>query len=109
MSNDVNQGDVWLANVFFRDSSEYKQRPVVIVGNELALDIDVLIAPVTSQLPRGPFDIVLEHWQESGLKKPSLARTNKIASFTRSELKRKLGVLHEHDLERVLASCRRLF
>jgi mRNA-degrading endonuclease toxin of MazEF toxin-antitoxin module len=55
----MQQGDVWLANVYFRDSREYKQRPVVIVGNELAIDIDVLITPVTSQHSRGPFDVVL--------------------------------------------------
>ena len=39
------QGDVLLATVFFRDTGESKKRPVIIVGNELVIDIDLLIAP----------------------------------------------------------------
>ncbi|HLR52618.1 MAG TPA: type II toxin-antitoxin system PemK/MazF family toxin [Candidatus Avamphibacillus sp.] len=52
MSSKKNQGEVWLADVVFKGTRQTKQRPVVIVGNELALDIDVIIAPVTSQKPR---------------------------------------------------------
>jgi mRNA interferase MazF len=103
------QGDVWLADVVFKESGQSKQRPVIIVGNELALDVDVIIAPVTSQLPRNKFDVVLEYWEEVGLLKPSVARTSKIISIHGSELKRKLGILHENDLERVLQMCRSLF
>ena len=86
MRNKVKQGEVWLAAVVFKDSRQSKQRPVVIVGNELALDIDVIVSPVTSQEPRNEFDIVLEHWEEVGLLKPSVARTSKIISIHGSEL-----------------------
>lgn len=111
MSNEkkINQGDVWLADVVFKGTPQTKQRPVIIVGNELALDIDVIIAPVTSQQPRNKFDVVIEYWEEAGLLKPSVARTSKIISVHGSELKRLLGVLHNHDLERVLHMCRSLF
>ena len=109
MSNKMKQGDVWLANVLFKGSRQAKQRPVILVGNELALDVDVIIAPVTSQRARNQFDVVLEYWEEAGLLKPSVARTSKIISVHGSELKRHLGVLHKHDLERVLYMCRSLF
>ncbi len=49
MSSKKKQGEVWLADVLFKGTQQTKQRPVVIVGNELALDIDVIIAPVTDQ------------------------------------------------------------
>ena len=109
MNSKVIQGDVWLADVIFKDTRQTKHRPVIIVGNELALDVDVIVAPVTSQLPRNEFDIILEYWQDAGLLKPSVVRTSKIMSIHGSELKRKLGVLHEHDLERVLHMCKELF
>jgi mRNA interferase MazF len=99
-----------LADVVFKDRLQSKQRPVVIVGNELALDIDVIIAPITSQVPRrNEFDVVLEYWKDAGLLKPSVTRTSKIVSIHGSELKRKLGLLHEHDLEKVLQMCGSLF
>ncbi|MHA6253479.1 hypothetical protein [Oceanobacillus sp. CAU 1775] len=42
-------------------------------------------------------------------KQPSVVRTSKIISVHCSELKRQLGTLHNHDLERVLHMCRSLF
>lgn len=109
MSNEKKQGAVWLADVLFKNTHQTKQRPVVIVGNELALDIDVIIAPVTSQKTRNQFDIVLEHWEKAGLLKPSVVRTSKITSIHGTELKRYLGELHSRDLESVLNMCRKLF
>lgn len=75
----------------------------------MALDVDVIIAPVTSQKPRNQFDVVLEYWNEAGLLKPSVARTSKNISVHGSELKRLIGVLHKHDHERVLQMCGKLF
>ncbi len=49
MSSKKKRGEVWLADVLFQGPRQTKQRPVVIAGNELALDIDVIIAPVISQ------------------------------------------------------------
>jgi mRNA interferase MazF len=109
MNSKVKQGEVWLADVIFKDSLQSKLRPVLIVGNELAIDVDVIIAPITSQQPRNKFDVVLEYWREAGLQKSSLVRTSKIISIHGTELNRKLGVLHRHYLDRVLHMCRELF
>src|SRR5699024_5690147 len=109
MSSKMKQGDVWLVDVLFKGTRQAKQRPVIIVGNELALDVDVIIAPVTSQQPRNQFDVVLGYWKEAGLLKPSVARTSKITSIHGSELKRYIGELHNYDLELVLNMCKKLF
>ncbi len=105
----MKQGDVWLANVYFKDKHQFKRLPVIIVANEMALDIDVIIAPVTSHLPRNKYDVVLEYWEEAGLLKPSVARTSKIISIHGSELISRLGTLNEHDLSKVLHTCKELF
>lgn len=109
MKSKGQQGDVWLADVLFKGTRQSKQRPVIIVGNELAIDVDVIVAPVTSQSPRNELDVFLEYWKKAGLLKPSVARTSKIISIHGSELKRKLGTLHEQDLQKVLHMCRNLF
>lgn len=109
MNSKMKQGEIWLADVLFKGTRQTKQRPVIIVGNELALDVDVIIAPVTSHQPRNQFDVILEHWKEAGLLKPSVARTSKITSINGSELKRHLGELHNHDLESVLNMCKDFF
>src|SRR5690625_6909267 len=57
MSSKIKQGEVWLADVLFKGKRQTKQRPVVIVGNELALDVDVIVTPVTSQQLRNQFDV----------------------------------------------------
>lgn len=109
MNSKLKQGNVWLADVLFKGTRRTKQRPVIIVGNELAVDVDVIIAPVTTRQPRNQFDVSLEYWKEAGLLKPSVARTSKIISVHGSELTRHIGALHNHDLERVLHMCRNLF
>ncbi|MDQ0164892.1 mRNA interferase MazF [Bacillus horti] len=87
----------------------FKVRPVVIVGHDLTIDIDVIISPITSAAPRSEFDVVIEFWKESGLLYPSVARTTKLASIPRKELMRKLGKLNEQDLKNVISQCRKLF
>lgn len=103
------QGAVLLAKVYSTGAAEYKQRPVVVVGNELVVDIDVLISPITSHTARGMFDVVVEHWREAGLLKPSVVRTAKLSAIPRSEIIRELGKLHDADLTKVLERCRKLF
>jgi mRNA interferase MazF len=96
------QGEVWFAELD-------KRRPVVIVSNQLAVDLDYIVAKVTSQNARGQFDIALEYWKEAGLDKPSVARTNKLNTIYYKELLFKVGTLTEFDLKRVLDACRNVF
>lgn len=103
------QGDILLANVFATGLGQFKKRPVVVVGNDMVVDIDVLIAPVTSSAARTSFDIEIKYWQEAGLVQPSVARINKLNPVPREAIIRKLGRLNEDDLQAVLSKCRELF
>lgn len=103
------QGSVWVAKVYFKNEGRFKNRPVVIVGNELTIDIDVLISPVTSSEKRTEFDVVIEYWKEAGLLNPSIARIAKLSAIPKNALLKKIGSLHVHDLERILFQCKRLF
>ncbi|MGN7403684.1 type II toxin-antitoxin system PemK/MazF family toxin [Cytobacillus praedii] len=105
-----NQGDVWLAIINFSENrNDWKRRPVVIVGNEKACDLDMIINPITTQQPRNEFDVVLQDWQEAGLARPSVVRTSKPDTFHKQELERKLGSLSEKDLANVLEKCKQVF
>ncbi|GBG08086.1 hypothetical protein PAT3040_02653 [Paenibacillus agaridevorans] len=103
------QGEVLLANVFASGLGEMKKRPVVVVGNEMVVDIDVLIAPVTSSGARTSFDVEIQHWEAAGLAKPSVARTSKLHAIPLNSIIRSLGQLHDSDLRAVLAKCKELF
>lgn len=103
------QGTVLLAQVYNTGSHDYKNRPVVVVGNELVIDVDVLITPVTSHAARDGFDVVIEDWEKAGLKKPSVARTSKLSAIPKNAIIKQLGILASDDLNRVLERCRNLF
>lgn len=103
------QGKVLLAQVYNTGDHTSKNRPVVVVGNELVIDVDVLISPVTSHAARGEFDVVIEHWREAGLLKPFVARTSKLSAIPRSSIIKELGTLNTADLATILDRCRNLF
>lgn len=98
------RGEVWTVEI------NGKRRPVVIVSNDnVVVELDHLIATVTSQHARNEFDVVIEYWEEAGLDKPSVVRCSKLNTVHFKELLFKIGKLHEHDLERVLTTIRNYF
>lgn len=104
MSKGGRRGEVWVAQI------KDKSRPVVIVSNDdVVVEIDRLVATVTSQEPRNKFDVNLEYWKEARLDKPSVVRCSKINTLHYKELKFRIGELHEHDLNRVLETIRNYF
>ncbi|MFD1852088.1 hypothetical protein D8M05_13845 [Oceanobacillus bengalensis] len=62
MNQKFKLGDDWIAIVYFKNEAQFKHRPVVVVGRDITVDIDVII----------------EYWKEAGLKHLSIARTTKI-------------------------------
>jgi len=79
-----------------------KTRPVVILKEELvSLELDFNIARITSQRPRNEFDVKIQHWKEAGLDMESYVRCSKINTVHKLELKRKIGKLHEDDLNQI--------
>lgn len=104
MSKTGKRGEIWTIEI------NGKRRPVVIVSNDnVVVELDHIIATVTSQHTRNEFDVVIEHWEEAGLDKPSIVRCSKLNLVHFNELLFKIGKLHEHDLERVLTAIRNYF
>lgn len=104
MTRTGRRGEIWTVEL------NGKRRPVVIVSNDnVAAELDHLIATVTSKQVRNEFDVVIEYWKEAGLDKPSVVRCSKLNTLHYQELLFKIGKLYESDLERVLTTIRNYF
>jgi len=100
----IKKGDIFLCY------EGMKIRPVVIVSDRLVkVDIDVSIAKVTSQNPRNEFDVVLEHWEFAGLNSESVVRCSKISYVHHRDLVRKVGSVHQKDMERITKTILKFF
>lgn len=98
------RGEIWYLEI------NGKRRPVVIISNDnIVVELDRLVATVTSQKARNEFDVVLEDWEKAGLNKPSVVRCSKINTVHYKELLFKIGKLQEQDLERVIKTIRSYF
>ena len=95
------QGDVLLAWLMFSGGQGTKRRPVLVVHD--FGDDDLLVTPVTSHPARVGTDVILADWAGAGLKLPSTARAEKLATIEKSCVVRKLGALSPADL----VSCRK--
>ena len=89
---------MWLAKVKYEDSDEIKQRPVLIIGENLGLFLSL---KMTSHTARNETDYLLKHWVQAGLKKATVVRTSKILALMENDFERKLGRLMEYDLIRI--------
>ncbi|MCY0892273.1 MAG: type II toxin-antitoxin system PemK/MazF family toxin [Acidibacillus sp.] len=104
------QGQIYLMAVEYRDRPNIKKaRPVVVVSNERATDIDVIAVSVSSQLKRSEYDVSINYWKECGLSRPSIARTSKLISVSIEQLQTYLGELDASDLKRIIEKCRDVF
>ncbi|MRH43587.1 type II toxin-antitoxin system PemK/MazF family toxin [Aquibacillus halophilus] len=104
MSKAGKRGEVWTVEL------NGKRRPVVIVSNDnVIVELDHLIATVTSQHERNEFDVVIDYWKEAGLAKPSIVRCSKLNTVHYKELLFKIGKLQDQDLEKVLVAIRNYF
>lgn len=91
-------GEIWLAEIPFTDGSVSKIRPVLV----LWLDIgDVVVAAITSAVPRSASDVPLPDWQTEGLRVSSTLRLSRLDCLEQSVLRRKLGVLSRNDAQRI--------
>lgn len=96
------QGDVLLVPFPFTDQSTSKQRPAIVLTTESynRNHLDIILAPVTSQISKNKDDILLLDWKSAGLLKSSSVKPV-LSSFETSLVRRKLGVLSQDDLKKV--------
>ena len=98
MTGSVSFPELWLCDFPFTSGADTKRRPSLVLFD---LGGDALIARVTSVLHSEPFDYAMEDWQAANLLKPSTVRINRIVTFEKSLLIRKLGELSPVDAEAV--------
>ncbi len=93
----MNQWEVWYAQFpYEEDPSITKNRPVIILNVET---LECLSVKVTSHDVRDSdeFDTPIVHWEEAGLKRPSVARISKTMNLTKDKFVNKKGILHIDD------------
>ncbi|RKY59086.1 MAG: type II toxin-antitoxin system PemK/MazF family toxin [Candidatus Latescibacterota bacterium] len=100
-------GDVVLLSFPFVDVAGVKRRPALVLLD--TGDEDVIVARVTSQAARGPFDVELVDWRQAGLLLPSVVRVHKVATLEKRLVERRLGMLTSKDWERVRTAIRDLW
>jgi mRNA interferase MazF len=106
------QGEIWTADMFYKDYSinksrpvlKHKKRPVLIINNDLVVGIDNVVAKITSKKARTNLDVIIEHWEQANLDRPSIVRTDHLYTIHNFELKYKIGKLSKDDLKKVLKS-----
>ena len=97
----LNFGDIVLVPFPFTDQTAVKRRPAVVISGQAynQQHPDTILMPVTSQM-RGserPGDIVVAHWQEANLLKPSAIKPV-IATIESALVIRRLGTLADDDI-----------
>lgn len=90
--------EVWLAQVRFQESYEFKNRPVVII-NESETFIGVF--ECTSQPPKNYGDFVLD-WQRIGLKYKTVVKTYNLVYLQKEMFVHKIGDLGLTDIEKIM-------
>ena len=101
------KGDVLLVSFPYAGDAQSKNRPALVILD--TGDADVVVARVTTQIHRSPFDVPVAGWQAAGLLAPSSVRIHKLATLEKSLVRRRLGSLEAPDRQRVAAVLRQAY
>lgn len=102
----LTRGDIVITAFPFTDLSGSKRRPAVVLATNIGHP-DVILAFISSVLPSqfAVYDIPLlpadKDFPQSGLKVPSVIRTNKLATIDRLLVTRRIGALAAQRLQLV--------
>jgi len=99
-------GAVVLINFPFTDGSSAKKRPASVLLD--SGDNDLLLARITTQFSDSPFDCERKYWAKAGLKAPSFARLQKLATLEKKLVEKEFGILTASDLRRVLETLQKV-
>lgn len=101
------RGDVLMVELAFSGTQGRKKRPAVVISVEKYQrgGTKLIVAGLTSNVtsPRRFGDVVIQHWQEAGLIKPSAFR-GIVMTVDEFDVVRLMGVLNSSDFDRVEAS-----
>lgn len=90
----MNRYEIWSAKVKFEDSSEVKERPVLIWNDQT-----FLIVYKMTGTDRGDDleEYRIKYWKEAGLTKPTSIRLRKVLKLEKRDLIRKIGELDRRE------------
>ena len=95
----ITPGDLWVAEILFTDGSAAKKRPVLILWLDAQ---DVIVAAITSALPRSETDVTLNDWQQSGSRVVSVVQLARLDCLEKSLLIARIGRVSQADAQRLL-------
>ena len=95
----ITPGDLWVAEILFTDGSAAKKRPVLILWLDAQ---DVIVAAITSTLPRSETDVILNDWQQSSLRVASVVRLARLDCLEQSLLIARIGRVSQTDAQQLL-------
>lgn len=82
-------GEIILLKFPFTDGKTFKKRPAFVLKD--FEDGDILVCRITSQIYKTKNDVMIDNWQQSGLKLPSIIRVQKIATLEKSMVDNEMG------------------
>lgn len=100
-------GEIVLLSFPFADAMAARRRPALVLLD--TGDADIVVARITSQAARDPFDVELVEWQQAGLLLPSIVRVHKVATLEKRLVERRLGTLRTSDWQRVRTAIQQLW
>ena len=100
-------GDLVLVAFPYAGGSQAKQRPALIVLG--TGDLDVVVARVTTQPYRTPYDVAVSDWRGAGRAAPSIVRLHKLATLERALIRRRLGHLRPVNRQRIASMLGQMF
>jgi len=106
---EVKRYGVYLAKFHFLESADYKIRPIIIVGLPRGHYEAMIAIPISSRPEREDIDVVLKHWQSSGLQKPSVARLHRLTAVMGSNVLEEIGQVAAADQSAIRQALQRLF
>jgi mRNA interferase MazF len=105
VAHNMQQGDIWFANLNPAKGSEQAgRRPVVIVSGDTLNDTMpiIIVVPVTSQLKSYPTCVLLLASKTNGLTKDSEAIPFQIRTLSKKRLTKKIGRVTADELREIL-------
>ncbi len=94
--NKLKFGDIILIKFPFTNFSGEKKRPaLVLLGNN---EKEIVVCRISGQEKESEFDIIINDWQQSGLKLPSIIRLDKLITIETSIIHKGIGKLKEQEI-----------
>jgi mRNA interferase MazF len=99
--NKLSFGDIVLLKFPFTDGKTFKRRPALIIND--FNDGDIIVCRITSQIYKSNFDVLIDNWEKSGLKLPSVVRVHKLATLEKEMVELILGRIDNSVNKRIKA------